>query len=147
VLNREKVNEKAFMKESPADPQVNSGEFSAMTEKGDVKGIYFGHDHNCSYHGIIDGVDVGYTQGAGFNVYGPGLDRGVRVIDLSPNGTLETYDLRYKDIVGKSVEHPIKYAFLQLCPTNTFDALVRVAKFFAVVAVIILVVLLLTMLL
>ena len=34
------------MKESPADPQENSGEFDAFCEKGEVKGLYFGHDHN-----------------------------------------------------------------------------------------------------
>lgn len=146
VLNRDKVGYDAFMKESPADPQVNSGEFAAMTEKGDVKGIYFGHDHNCSYHGDIDGVDVGYTQGAGFNVYGPGLDRGVRVIDLFSDGRLETFDLRYKNIVGKKLEHPIKYALLQLCPTNTFDALVRVARAFACIAVICVILLIIMML-
>ena len=81
VLNKSKVNDNAFMRESPADPQVNTGEFDALKEKGEVKGLFFGHDHNNSFNGLIDGINVGYTQGAGFNVYGPGLDRGVRVID------------------------------------------------------------------
>lgn len=145
VLNRDRVEKNGFMKESPADPQVNSGEFSAFKEKGEVKGLYFGHDHNNSFHGDIDGIDVGYTQGAGFNVYGPGLDRGVRVIDLSADGGLNTYDLRYRELVGEKVEHPVKYAFLQLCPTNTFDAVVRIAKAFASIAVILVIVLLLTL--
>jgi hypothetical protein len=144
VLNRDRVNSDGFMKESPADPQVNSGEFSALKEKGEVKGIYFGHDHNNSFHGDIDGIDVGYTQGAGFNVYGPGIDRGVRVIDLFTDGHLETYDLRYKNIVGKRVDNPVKYALLQLCPTNTFDAISRVAKAFALIAVILIVILIIT---
>lgn len=146
VLNKDRTQPNDFMKESPADPQVNSGEFEAMTEKGEVKGIYFGHDHNCSYHGDIDGVDVGYTQGCGFNVYGPGLDRGTRVIDLFSNGNIKTFDLRYRDIVGKKVDHPIKYAFLQLCPTNTFDAVTRVAKALVLIAVVLFIVLFLTML-
>ncbi len=145
VLNRDRVNDGGFMKESPADPQVNSGEFSAFKEKGEVKGLYFGHDHNNSFHGDIDGIDVGYTQGAGFNVYGPGLDRGVRVIDLSADGGLDTYDLRYRELVGKKVEHPVKYAFLQLCPTNTFDAIVRITKAFAAIAVILVIALFLTL--
>ena len=122
------------MRESPADPQVNTGEFDALKEKGEVKGLFFGHDHNNSFNGLIDGINVGYTQGAGFNVYGPGLDRGVRVIDLFSDGTLDTYDMRYRDIVGKKVDNPLKYAFLQLCPTNTFDAVVRIAKFVAIAA-------------
>lgn len=145
VLNRDRVNPEAFMKESPADPQTNSGEFAALCEKGEVKGLYFGHDHNNSFNGKIHGIDVGYTQGAGFNVYGPGLDRGTRVIDIFSDGSLETYDLRYKDIVGKSVDHPIKYALLQLCPTNTFDAVTRVAKALACIAAILVIILILSM--
>jgi hypothetical protein len=144
VLNKDRVNDGAFMKESPADPQINSGEFDALKEKGEVKGLYFGHDHNNSFHGDIDGIDVGYTQGAGFNVYGPGKDRGVRVIDLSTDGSLETFDLRFKNIVGKKLDHPIKYALLQLCPTNTFDAISRVAKAFVVIAILLIIILLLT---
>ncbi len=82
VLDKNKVNKEGFMKESPADPMENSGEFAAMTQKGDVKGIYFGHDHLNSFNGKVNGVDLGYTQGAGFHVYGPGIDRGVRMINL-----------------------------------------------------------------
>lgn len=141
VLNKNRVNNGGFMRESPADPQENSGEFAAFCEKGDVKGLYFGHDHNNSFNGKINGIDVGYTQGAGFNVYGPGLDRGVRVIDLFENGELKTYDLRYRDIVGTKVEHPLKYMFLQLCPTNTFDAISRIAKAFACIAAILVLIL------
>ena len=128
VLNKSKVNDNAFMRESPADPQVNTGEFDALKEKGE-------------FNGLIDGINVGYTQGAGFNVYGPGLDRGVRVIDLFSDGTLDTYDMRYRDIVGKKVDNPLKYAFLQLCPTNTFDAVVRIAKSFAAIAAFLVVIL------
>ena len=135
VLNRDRVNADGFMKESPADPQENSGEFAAFKEKGEVKGVYFGHDHNCSFHGDINGIDVGYTQGCGFNVYGPGKDRGTRVIDLFTDGHLETFDLRYKDVVGKHVKKKLMYAIMQLCPTNMFDAVTRLAKFFAAVAI------------
>ena len=145
VLKKDRVNKDAFMKESPADPQENSGEFEAMCEKGDVKGIYFGHDHNNSFNGLINGIDVGYTQGAGFNVYGPGMDRGTRVIDLYTDGTIKTYDMRYRDIVGSRVDHPVKYALLQLCPTNTFDAVTRIAKAFAGIAIILVLILIIMM--
>ncbi len=145
ILNKDRVNEGGFMKESPADPQENSGEFSAFCEKGEVKGLYFGHDHNNSFNGDINGIDVGYTQGAGFNVYGPGKDRGTRVIDLFTDGTLKTFDLRYKDVVGKKVKSKLKYAIMQLCPTNMFDALTRTAKFFAAVAAILVIALIIMM--
>lgn len=143
VLNFNKVNKDGFMKESPADPQENSGEFSAFKEKGEVLGVYFGHDHNNSFNGKVDGIDLGYTQGAGFHVYGPGKDRGVRVIELRKNGSFDTYDLRFRNLVGNKVKEPIKYAFYQLMPTNLFDAFYRAVKFFAVLGAIALIVLLL----
>ena len=145
VLNKDRVNKDGFMKESPADPQENSGEFEAFKEKGEVRGLYFGHDHNNSFNGDIDGIDVGYTQGAGFNVYGPGKDRGTRVIDLYTDGTLKTFDLRYKNIVGKRVKSKLKYGIMQLCPTNMFDALTRAAKFFSTVAAILIIALIIMM--
>ena len=128
ILNKAMVNETGFMKESPADPMENSGEFAAMAEKGDVKGIYFGHDHNNSFNGKVNGIDIGYTQGAGFHVYGPGLDRGVRMINLHTDGSLDTYDLRYRDLVGTKVKEKLRYAILQLMPTNVFDAISRAVK-------------------
>ena len=131
ILNKDKVNKNGFMKESPADPQVNSGEFNAFKEKGEVLGVYFGHDHNNSFNGKVDGIDLGYTQGAGFHVYGPGKDRGVRVIELKKDGNFDTYDLRFKNLVGDKVKEPLKYAFFQIMPTNTFDAVHRAIKFFA----------------
>lgn len=134
ILNKNRVNETAFMKESPADPMENSGEFAAMTEKGDVKGIYFGHDHINSFNGMVNGVDLGYTQGAGFHVYGPGLDRGVRMINLHTDGTLDTYDLRYRDLVGKKVKEKLRYSILQIMPTNVYDAVHRGVKIIGVAA-------------
>lgn len=134
ILNKDKVNKEGFMKESPADPMENSGEFDAMAEKGDVRGIYFGHDHNNSFNGKVRGIDLGYTQGAGFHVYGPGLDRGVRMINLKKDGTYDTYDLRYRDIIGKKVKQKLHFGVLQIMPTNMFDAVSRGVKIVAVIA-------------
>lgn len=145
VLNKDRVNSNGFMKESPADPQENSGEFSAFKEKGEVLGVYFGHDHNNSFNGKVDGIDLGYTQGAGFHVYGPGKDRGVRIIELKKDSTINTYDLRFRDIVGNRVKEPFKYAMFQIMPTNMFDAVNRAIKFFICFGVIAVIVLLLTL--
>ncbi len=128
VLNKSRVNENGFMRESPADPEENSGEFDAMAEKGDVKGIYFGHDHNNSFHGKVRGIDLCYTQGAGFHVYGPGLDRGVRVITLTPDGKADTYDLRYRDLLGRRIDEKLRYAVISRMPTNVHDAIQRAVK-------------------
>ncbi len=143
ILDKTKVNDTGFMKESPADPDENSGEFSAFKEKGEVLGVYFGHDHNNSFNGKVDGIDLGYTQGAGFHVYGPGKDRGVRIIELNKDSTLDTYDLRFRDIVGSKVKEPLRYAFYQIMPTNTFDAVHRAIKIFAALGIAAIIVLLL----
>lgn len=131
TLKKDRVNKDGFMKESPADPMENSGEFAAMAEKGDVKGIYFGHDHINSFNGKVDGIDLGYTQGAGFHVYGPGLDRGVRMINLHKDGSLDTYDLRYRNLIGKKVKEKLRYAIFQIMPTNVYDAVHRGIKILA----------------
>jgi len=136
TLNKDRVNADGFMKESPADPMENSGEFAAMSEKGDVVGIYFGHDHINSFNGKVNGIDVGYTQGAGFHIYGPGLDRGVRMINLSTDGSFETYDLRYRNLVGKKVKEKLWFAFYQIMPTNVYDAVSRVLKLLGIAAAI-----------
>jgi len=133
VLNKKMVNSDGFMKESPADPMENSGEFAAMAEKGDVKGIYFGHDHNNSFNGKVKGIDLGYTQGAGFHVYGPGIDRGVRMINLKTDGSFDTYDLRYRNIIGNKVKEKLHYTVLQIMPTNVYDAVHRAVKILAVI--------------
>ena len=54
----------------------------------------------------------------------------LRVIELNKDSTFKTYDLRFKDLVGKKVKEPLKYLFYQIMPTNTFDAVHRAIKFF-----------------
>lgn len=145
-LNFDKVNKDGFMKESPADPDENSGEIAAFSEKGDVVGVYFGHDHNNSFNGKVSGIDLGYTQGAGFHVYGPGLSRGVRVFEIPKDNpeSYKTYDLRYRDLCGEKLSEPIRFLFYQIMPTNVFDAVHKGIKILAALAVIVLIIVLLT---
>jgi hypothetical protein len=65
----------------------NPGLFLAALERGDVKGIFCGHDHINTYAGDYFGIRLGYGPGTGFATYG--LDgaekhrlRGARVFDL-----------------------------------------------------------------
>lgn len=110
VLNDETKAAGGFMLESPASPDVNTGEFDAMNEKGDVLGIYVGHDHNNSFVVNHKGIDLGYTQGAGFNVYGPGENRGVRVFELDESKPKEysTYTRTFKELCGTKIKTPAK---------------------------------------
>ncbi len=76
------------------------GEFEALSEKGDVLGVYVGHDHKNSYVGKVGNIDVGFTQSAGFNVYGNGKQRGVRcfVLDENDPRNYKTYTKTYEQL-------------------------------------------------
>ena len=68
----------------------NSGMFSAMLDRGDVKGVFCGHDHVNTYMGNYYGILLGYSGSTGFGAYGlPGAERnrlrGARVFNLDEN--------------------------------------------------------------
>lgn len=122
-----------FMHESPAAPYKNVGQIDAFLEKGEVLGVYVGHDHINSFVSNYKGIDLGYTQGAGFNVYGPGYKRGVRIFNVSENGTYETKTLTFDELCGKKVNNKAKFALYSYAPTSVSQVTTAV-KEFAVVA-------------
>ncbi|SFB41075.1 Tat (twin-arginine translocation) pathway signal sequence [Amycolatopsis marina] len=83
----------------------NSGMFSAIQHRGDVRGVFCGHDHVNTYMGNYYGVLLGYGPGTGFGAYGLGGEenhrlRGARVftLDESVDGVLaETHNVFAKD--------------------------------------------------
>lgn len=110
-----------FTLETPATPAENLGEFDALREKGDIIGVFCGHDHNNSFVGEYKGLVMGYTQGCGFNVYGPKLDRGVRIIDLDEHdlSTFKTYTTLYKDLFEfKDIKNKPKFLFYSYAPPS-----------------------------
>lgn len=65
----------------------NGGLFAAALDRGDVLGIFAGHDHVNDYAGDYFGVTLGYAASAGFAPYGLGGEedhrlRGARLILL-----------------------------------------------------------------
>ncbi|MGJ7923078.1 metallophosphoesterase family protein [Neobacillus sp. LXY-4] len=84
---------------------INSGMFSAMLERGDVKGVFCGHDHVNTYVGNYYGILLGYSGSTGFGTYGlPGAERnrlrGARVFNLDENSNdilVETHMVFAKD--------------------------------------------------
>ena len=83
----------------------NSGLFSAILDRGDVKGVFCGHDHINTYHGNYYGVLLGYGGSAGFGTYGlSGAEknklRGARVFNLdakTEDVSVETHMVFAKD--------------------------------------------------
>lgn len=84
---------------------INSGMFSAILDRGDVKGVFCGHDHVNTYVGDYYGVQLGYAGNTGFGTYGlSGADRnrlrGARVFTLTEDGddvSIDTTMLWAKD--------------------------------------------------
>ena len=74
--------------ESPGP--FNSGMFAAMLQRGDVKGLFVGHDHLNSYVADYYGIQLGYSPGTGFGAYGFSGEekhrlRGARIFRLDEN--------------------------------------------------------------
>ncbi len=91
--------------ESVAAGAFNSGLFAAMMERGDVKGVFVGHDHVNDYVGDYFGIRLGYAANTGYGTYG--LDgeerdrtRGARVFVVPEDdpGRFETYMVWARDL-------------------------------------------------
>lgn len=92
------------MGEAPCPPDYNNGQFDSWKNQGDIIAAFFGHDHVNEFSGTVDGIDMVYTPGAGFYIYGNGPEHGVRVIDIKESDlSYSTELLYYKDLVGNKV--------------------------------------------
>ena len=78
--------------ERPAPSPYESKQFNAIVNQGDVKAMFFAHDHINTYTINYMGLDLVCTPGAGFCSYGDD-NRGARVIELDENDT-STYTSR-----------------------------------------------------
>ncbi len=131
--------------EPPSIPNENTGEFDAISEKGDVMAVFVGHDHKNSFVGRYKNVDLGFTQSSGFNVYGNRTKRGVRIIELDENkpGEYETYTRTFDELVGTKVQKPV-YDYLSSKAPETVDAAIpMIEKALAIVAAVVAVIVLL----
>jgi len=104
MVNQAKIIGARHEPEAPSP--INSGLFAAVLERGDVRGIYCGHDHTNNYVGRWKGVELGYVGSAGHRAYprvspddpSNGKVRGGRVFLISegPPARHKTW-MRFKD--------------------------------------------------
>lgn len=131
AMNPERVviDDRSFCGETPSIPKENGGQFDAMNEKGDVFAMFFGHDHNNSFIGEYKGMKMGYTQGCGFNVYGPGKKRGVRLLDFDESNPAEftSTTLTVEDLKDFDIGNKFKHGFYTYAPTSV-DSVKYLAK-------------------
>lgn len=81
---------------------INSGLFSALLDRGDVLGVYVGHDHVNTYEGTWYGIHLGYGGSIGYGTYGLGSNvesekqriRGARVFVVKEKDP-KNYESKY----------------------------------------------------
>ena len=86
----------------------------------DVLAIFVGHDHINSFTATLDGIDLVYTQGTGFNVYGPGRNRGVRIIELDKNDLTKVTSrtVTFGSLTNDKISAPVKEFILTHIPSS-----------------------------
>ncbi len=86
--------------EPPSPGVYNHGEFDAMLERGDVLGIYCGHDHINTYELVHEGIVIGNTPGVTNHAYGNEMTRGSRLFVINENdtSTFTTKVITYNDL-------------------------------------------------
>lgn len=79
---------------------VNSGLFSSILDKGDVVGVFVGHDHNNDFFiNAAGNIMLAYGRKTGYMpAYTEVLDRGVRIIDLKEDE--RAFTTRIRDLKG-----------------------------------------------
>lgn len=85
--------------------EMETGEFEAIKNQGDVRALVFGHDHQNSFDAVIDGVRIVQSPGASFRCQGFRTSRAVRVFEIYENDTenINTYVLNLYDILGDNL--------------------------------------------
>lgn len=123
-----------FLGETPAVPVINNGEFDLLKAHGDIIGLFVGHDHNNSFVRSLEGIDLGYTQGAGFNTYGPGEKRGVRIFELyeSDLKSYKTYTVTAADLGVYKPSKPLQEFIYRNAPTCVDQVLTNFKRCVAV---------------
>lgn len=92
-LIRKKETALGSIEEQVCSPSLNSGLFASFVEKGDVLGVFAGHDHNNDYVGTLADICLGFGRKTGYTpAYHEILERGARVINLYENeAKFDTY--------------------------------------------------------
>lgn len=86
--------------EPVCSPAINSGLFASFVEKGDVAGVFVGHDHNNDFIGELSHIFLGYGRKTGYaSAYDEILERGARVIILHENE--RNFDTYIRTLSGK----------------------------------------------
>ena len=79
--------------ETPCSGGENDGQFDALVEKGDVLGIFTGHDHSNAFGVEYKGIEIGNTVSSRYNRDAFSSQYGYRIFEIDENDTSK-YDTR-----------------------------------------------------
>ena len=79
-----------YIFEKPCPGYYNYGQLDAMSQNGDVRAIFCGHDHYNSFTVEIDGVDIVNTPSVKPHIFLRKINWGSRVITLHEDGGCES---------------------------------------------------------
>ncbi len=84
--------------ENPSPSSQPSDQITAMLNQGDVKAVFFGHDHVNTYTALYEGIYLINCPTSGFGSYGD-MNRGLRFVTINEKDTsvFETELLNYFD--------------------------------------------------
>lgn len=91
-----------MLHETPCCGYYNHGQFSAMTERGDVLAIFTGHDHTNAFGVKYQGIDIVNSLSTRYNGDAFSTQYGYRVIELDENAPdrYKTRVVRWYDFVN-----------------------------------------------
>lgn len=100
IDNSQYTNAKGSMEEIMKIGRFNSGIFSIILQRGDIKCIACGHSHNDCFDGDFCGIKMCLDACAGYSPYGTDTLRGGRIFEINENNTsnINTYMVHYKDL-------------------------------------------------
>ena len=79
-----------YLMEKPCPGYYNYGQLDAMSENGDVRAIFCGHEHSNSFTVEIDGVDIVNTPSVKLHSIFKVINWGARIITLHEDGAYES---------------------------------------------------------
>lgn len=87
------VENHGTLHEMPCPGYYNHGQVDAMVERGDVLGMFFGHDHTNSFSVNYKGINITNSLSTRFNGDAYSTQYGYRIIDINEDDT-STYRTR-----------------------------------------------------
>ena len=100
--NPEQTGFTGHKRDSYGTSELNSGIFFACMQRGDVKGIFCGHEHHIDQQSQYCGITLACDSCVGYDMSAHDDLRGGRIIDIWEDGRMETRHVKLMELMGES---------------------------------------------